>query len=184
MPDTTTAIVVNLTDNPEVRSTEAGIARAMFRVAVSGPAGAGPSFFTVIVWRDQVEDVAESLVKGSRALVKGSRVGVVGRLQRSWTRKDGRAFYQTRLMCVCVCHQGRQCQLRGRAGGGRCCPEATPLRAPSPGGTMRFRTGERWARLTRCYSAAHEPAWLRCSTGRRDVSRALTSRSNERKLPS
>jgi single-stranded DNA-binding protein len=115
MPDTTTAIVGNLTDNPEVRSTEAGIARAMFRVAVSGPAGAGPSFFTVIVWRDQVEDVAESLVKGSRALVKGSRVGVVGRLQRSWTRKDGRAFYQTRLMCVCVIRDASANSGDGRA---------------------------------------------------------------------
>jgi uncharacterized protein (DUF849 family) len=31
----------NLTDNPEVPYTEAGIARTMFRVAVSEPAGAG-----------------------------------------------------------------------------------------------------------------------------------------------
>jgi single-stranded DNA-binding protein len=51
----------------------------------------------VIVWRDQAEHAAQSLAKGSRVVV-------VGRLQqRSWTRKDGRAFYQTRLMCVCVC---------------------------------------------------------------------------------
>jgi single-strand DNA-binding protein len=48
----------------------------------------------VIVWRDQAEHAAQSLAKGSRVVV-------VGRLQqRSWTRKDGRAFYQTRLMCV------------------------------------------------------------------------------------
>jgi single-stranded DNA-binding protein len=46
----------------------------------------------VIVCRDQAEDAAESLAKGSRVVV-------VGRLQqRSWSRKDGRAFYQTRLM--------------------------------------------------------------------------------------
>ena len=36
MPDTTTAIVGNLTDDPEVRYTQDGIARAVFRVAVSG----------------------------------------------------------------------------------------------------------------------------------------------------
>lgn len=133
MPDTTTAIVGNLTDNPEVRSTEAGIARAMFRVAVSGPAGAGPSFFTVIVWRDQVEDVAESLVKGSRALVKGSRVGVVGRLQRSWTRKDGRAFYQTRLMCVCVCvSSGTPVPTQGTGGRRPLLPRSHPAESTLP----------------------------------------------------
>ena len=36
----------NLTDDPEVRHTEGGIARAMFRVAVSGRREQEPSFFT------------------------------------------------------------------------------------------------------------------------------------------
>jgi single-stranded DNA-binding protein len=49
MPDTTTAIVGNLTDDPEVRYTQDGIARAVFRVAVSGRREQEPSFFTVIV---------------------------------------------------------------------------------------------------------------------------------------
>ena len=39
----------NLTDDPEVRHTESGIARAMFREAVSGQRGQEASFFTVIV---------------------------------------------------------------------------------------------------------------------------------------
>ena len=55
MPDTTTAIVGNLTDDPEVRYTQDGIARAVFRVAVSGRREQEASFFTVIVWRDQAE---------------------------------------------------------------------------------------------------------------------------------
>ena len=38
----------------------------MFRVAVSGRREQEPSFFTVIVWRDQAEHAAESLAKGSR----------------------------------------------------------------------------------------------------------------------
>jgi len=46
----------------------------MFRVVVSGRRDQEPSFFTVIVWRDQAEHVVESLSKGSR---------VVGRLQQS-----------------------------------------------------------------------------------------------------
>jgi single-strand DNA-binding protein len=75
----------NLTDQPEVRYTEAGIARAMFRVAVSGHREQEASFFTVVVWRDQAEHAAQSLSKGSRVVV-------VGRLQqRAWTAEDGSA---------------------------------------------------------------------------------------------
>ena len=85
MPDTTTAIVGNLTDNPEVRHSEGGIARATFRVAVSGRREQEASFFTVVVWRDQAEHAAQSLSKGSRVVV-------LGRLQqRSWTTEDGSA---------------------------------------------------------------------------------------------
>jgi single-strand DNA-binding protein len=73
----------NLTDQPELRHTEAGIARAMFRVAVTGRREQEPSFFSVIVWRGQAEHAAQSLVKGSRVVV-------VGRLQqRAWTAEDG-----------------------------------------------------------------------------------------------
>jgi single-strand DNA-binding protein len=75
----------NLTDQPELRHTEAGIARAMFRVAVSGRREQEASFFIVIVWRDQAEHAAESLAKGSRVVV-------MGRLQqRTWTAEDGAA---------------------------------------------------------------------------------------------
>ena len=75
----------NLTDQPEVRYTDGGIARARFRVAVSGRRDQEASFFTVVVWRDQAEHAAESLSKGSRVVV-------VGRLQqRSWTAEDGSA---------------------------------------------------------------------------------------------
>jgi single-strand DNA-binding protein len=47
----------------------------MFRLAVSGRREQEASFFTVIVWRDQAEHVADSLSKGSRIVV-------VGRLQQ------------------------------------------------------------------------------------------------------
>jgi single-strand DNA-binding protein len=85
MTEASVSFAGNLTDDPEVRNTETGIARAMFRVAVSGRREQEASFFTVIVWRDQAEHVAESLSKGSRVVV-------VGRLQqRSWTAEDGSA---------------------------------------------------------------------------------------------
>src|SRR5215207_833983 len=85
MTEASVSFAGNLTDQPEVRYTAAGIARAMFRVAVSGRREHEASFFTVIVWRDQAEHAAQSLSKGSRVVV-------VGRLQqRSWTAEDGSA---------------------------------------------------------------------------------------------
>jgi single-strand DNA-binding protein len=85
MTEASVSFAGNLTDDPELRRTEGGIARAMFRVAVSGRREQEPSFFTVIVWRDQAEHAAESLSKGSRVVV-------VGRLrQRAWTAEDGSA---------------------------------------------------------------------------------------------
>jgi single-strand DNA-binding protein len=85
MTEASVSFAGNLTDDPELRHTEGGIARAMFRVAVSGRREQEPSFFTVIVWRDQADHAAESLSKGSRVVV-------VGRLQqRSWTAENGSA---------------------------------------------------------------------------------------------
>src|SRR5436190_3362120 len=85
MTEAAVSLAGNLTDDLEVRYTGAGIARAMFRVAVSGRREQEPSFFTVVVWRDQAEHAAQSLSKGSRVVV-------VGRLQqRSWTAEDGSA---------------------------------------------------------------------------------------------
>jgi single-strand DNA-binding protein len=85
MTEASVSFAGNLTDQPEVRSTDSGIARAMFRVAVSGRREQEPSFFTVIARRDQAEHAAESLSKGSRVVI-------LGRLQqRPWTTEDGGA---------------------------------------------------------------------------------------------
>ncbi|HEY8114578.1 MAG TPA: single-stranded DNA-binding protein [Actinomycetes bacterium] len=79
MPDAQVSFAGNLTDNPELRHTDGGIARVTLRVAVSGRREGEPSFLTVVVWRDQAEHAAQSLSKGSRVVV-------VGRLQqRAWT---------------------------------------------------------------------------------------------------
>jgi single-strand DNA-binding protein len=85
MTEAAVSFAGNLTEDPEVRYTGGGIARVMFRVAVSGRIEQEASFFTVVVWRDQAEHAAETLSKGSRVVV-------VGRLQqRSWTAEDGSA---------------------------------------------------------------------------------------------
>jgi single-strand DNA-binding protein len=85
MTEPSVSFAGNLTDDPEVRHTESGIARARFRVAVSGRREQEASFLTVIDWRDQAEHAAQSLARGSRVVV-------MGRLQqRAWTAENGSA---------------------------------------------------------------------------------------------
>jgi single-strand DNA-binding protein len=86
-----TVQVGNLTDDPELRFTQSGIPVTNFGLAVNqrireadGSWRDGEtSFFRVNVWRDQAENVAESLAKGNRAVV-------VGRLRtRSFETSEG-----------------------------------------------------------------------------------------------
>lgn len=89
--DNQVTLIGNLTDEPELRYTPQGVAVAAFTVAVnrrtrdaSGEWRDGEtSFIRCNVWRQQAEHAAESLGKGTRAIV-------VGRLrQRSWEAQDG-----------------------------------------------------------------------------------------------
>ena len=88
--DNHTSIVGNLVEDPELRFTNNGTAVANLRVAVTqriqqdGQWRDGEtSFFKVNVWRDQAENLAESLGKGDRVMV-------TGRLrQRSWDTPEG-----------------------------------------------------------------------------------------------
>jgi single-strand DNA-binding protein len=85
MTEASVSVAGNLTHDHDLRHTEGGIARATFRVPISGRRDGEASFFTVIVWRDQAEHAVESMAKGSRVVV-------VGRLQqRTWTAEDGSA---------------------------------------------------------------------------------------------
>jgi single-strand DNA-binding protein len=92
MAERSVTLAGNLTDDPQLRYTSAGTAKATFRIAATGRVRDGegwkdaePSFFTVVVWREQAEHVAESLAKGSRVVVAGRLV------QRSWQADDGSA---------------------------------------------------------------------------------------------
>lgn len=88
--DNQVTLVGNLTDDPELRFTANGAAVANFRLAVTPRVREGDqwkdgetSFFRVNVWRQQAENVAETLTKGSRCIV-------VGRLRmRSWETPEG-----------------------------------------------------------------------------------------------
>jgi single-strand DNA-binding protein len=89
--DNFTVQVGNLTDDPELRFTPNGTPVTNFRLAVNqrirqddGTWRDGEtSFFRVNAWRDQAENIAESLGKGHRAVV-------LGRLRtRSWETPEG-----------------------------------------------------------------------------------------------
>ena len=87
----TTTLAGNLTRDPEIRYTREGQANTTFGLAVNRrwqPRGSdqweeATSFFDVVCWRDLAENVALSLVKGSRVIV-------TGRLdQHSWESEGG-----------------------------------------------------------------------------------------------
>ena len=91
MADTFVSITGNLTDDPELRMTPAGVPVVNFRVAVTPrvPDGRGgfqdgeTSFFRVTAWRSLAENIADSLGKGARVVV-------LGRLRTSsWETPEG-----------------------------------------------------------------------------------------------
>lgn len=99
-------IVGNLADDPELRFTPSGVAVANLRVAVNRRVRDHATgeysdrldgFFTVNVWRDQAENVAETLSRGDRVLV-------TGRLSnRSYEDKDGQTRWVTDIEADEVC---------------------------------------------------------------------------------
>ena len=96
--DNQVMLVGNLTDDPELRFTPNGAAVANFRLAVTPRVRDGDnwkdgetSFFRINVWRQQAENVAESLSKGSRCVV-------IGRLRtRSWETPEGEKRSSTEI---------------------------------------------------------------------------------------
>ena len=85
-----TSVTGNVTKNPEIRNLNDGTSTTTFGIAVNRrtPDGSGgwnevTSFFDVVCWRKQAENVAQSIRKGDRVIV-------TGRLdQRSWDTDSG-----------------------------------------------------------------------------------------------
>ncbi len=90
--DTAITLIGNLTGDPELRFTPSGAAVAKFRVASTPRTldkatnewkDGTPLFLSCTAWRQMAENVAESLVRGSRVIVSG-------RLrQRTWETNEG-----------------------------------------------------------------------------------------------
>jgi single-strand DNA-binding protein len=98
--DNAITIVGNLTDDPELRFTPNGVAVTSCRVAVNQRRFNRESnswddkldgFFTCNVWREQAENVAGSLTKGTRVIV-------IGRLKsRSYEDREGQTRWVTEI---------------------------------------------------------------------------------------
>lgn len=100
--DTPITIAGTIVADPELRFTSSGVPVANFRVA-SNPRvynrqtnqheDGDPLFLPCNVWRDQAENVAESLQKGMRVLVNGVL------RQRSYETRDGekRTVYEVEV---------------------------------------------------------------------------------------
>ena len=89
-------LVGRLTRDPELRTTQNGIATCQITVAVNGiPSQNGDrntDFINVVVWRRQAENV-------SKYCTKGSLVGVNGRIHtRSYDATDGTKRYVTEVV--------------------------------------------------------------------------------------
>jgi single-strand DNA-binding protein len=130
MADNVITIVGNLTEDPELRYTQNGVAVTNVRVAVNRRFRNNQTnewedrldgYFTVNVWRDQAENVAESLAKGSRVMVQGRLIS------RSYEDKEKQTRWVTEIEADEVCPSLRWARAKvekvsrggsGGAGGG------------------------------------------------------------------
>lgn len=105
MADNVITIIGNLADDPELRYTPNGVAVTNISVAVNrrfrNQTGEWDEkldgFFRVNVWRDQAENVAESLSKGARVMVQGRLIS------RSYEDKDKQTRWVTEIEADEVC---------------------------------------------------------------------------------
>jgi Single-strand binding protein family len=75
MTEPSVSFAGNLTDDPELRHTESGIARAMFRVAVSG-AGRGAGAIAAVGDGDHDQDHAQPVASSTDATGRDAKHGV------------------------------------------------------------------------------------------------------------
>ncbi len=118
-------VIGNLTADPELRYTQTGVAVTNCRVAVNRRMRNSQTnewedkldgYFTVNIWRDHAENVAESLKKGDRVLVMGRLIS------RSYDDRDGQTKWVTEIEADEVCPSLRWARAEisrvGRGGGG------------------------------------------------------------------
>jgi len=88
-------LVGNLTRDPELSTISNGVNVCKFSIAVNRRAGSDGTretdFFNIVVWRQQGENCA-------KYLKKGSKVGIVGEIHNREYEKDGVKKYFTEII--------------------------------------------------------------------------------------
>lgn len=116
-------LIGNLTADPELQYTKSGVARTSFSIAINrqyrdsnNELQEETTFVPVVVWRNQAENCATYLSKGSS-------VAIVGRLRRRrWETDEGDARWYTEVVARNVQFLGggsREGSSGGKATGGR-----------------------------------------------------------------
>ncbi len=139
--DNSITIVGNLTDDPELRFTASGVPVTTCRVAVNRRVRNSQTnewedrldgYFSVNVWRDMAENVAESLTRGARVLVTGRLIS------RSYEDKEGQTRWVTEIEADEVCPSLRWATAkitkvnRSARGQGAPAPDSGGWGAPAP----------------------------------------------------
>jgi len=107
-------MIGNLANDPEAFTTQSGISRSTFRIAVqrrfaNAQGVREADFFTVVAWR-QTADFC------NRYLSKGRKVAVEGSIQnRSYDAQDGSKRYVTEIMADSVEAVGSRDEGQGQA---------------------------------------------------------------------
>ena len=131
-------LVGNLANDPEPFTTQSGISRSTFRIAVqrrfaNAQGVREADFLTVVAWR-QTADFC------NRYLTKGSKVAVEGSIQtRSYDAQDGSKRWVTEIIADSV----ESCGSRGDGSGrtydnGPTPPPAQPAQPAQPAGSDDF----------------------------------------------
>jgi single-strand DNA-binding protein len=123
--ENTITVIGNLTKDPDLRYTQAGVAVASLSVAVNRRMMNKQTnewedkldgYFDINIWRDHAENVAESLSKGDRVLVTGRL------LKRSYENREGQTVWTTEIEADEICPSLKWARVQvnrvGRGGGG------------------------------------------------------------------
>lgn len=93
-------LVGNLTRDPELRTTQSGLATCSFTIAINRPKSKDgvqqADYIPIVTWRTVAENCA-------RYLAKGRKVAIVGEIRtRSYDAKDGTKRYVTEVLASSV----------------------------------------------------------------------------------
>ena len=134
-------LVGNLASDPELRTTSSGVSVCQFRLAVNrrftNQQGVREAdFIPIVVWRQQAENCA-------RYLTKGSKCAVVGTIQtRSYDAQDGSKRYVTEVVADDVEFlSSRQDRAQSAPGDAGLPPEPPAPRGAAPAPAAKKESG-------------------------------------------